>query len=645
MLWLAGAFSWLFVATAQAAAPALGDIRPHLEKYCYHCHGPRTSEAGVSFSKYQDIKGVLVDRKVWRKTLAQLDQRAMPPDGEPQPSDEERAQLTAWTRAALTSGESTDPKRRNPGPALIRRLNRTEFNYTLRDLLGVDFDVAGAVGMADDTLGESFDNLAVSLTIPPVLMEKYFDAADLVLEKVIPEKGGGPPKVNKNSTPPQKALRAGYESLFAVQPSKTLGEREAAAEIIPKFLRRAYRRPVEPGEVERLLKLYDLAAAEKLPWEGRMRLVVKGVLVSPHFLFRVERDQAAAGSTEAYRVTDHELAVRLSYFLWSSMPDEALFAAADAGKLSDPGQLEVEVRRMLDDPKAAALTDQFAVQWLQLKKLADARPTTEFFPTFTPLLKSYLADEVKLFFHQLRTQDRSVLDLLDCNYTFLNQDLAKHYGIKDITGKELREVQLPAGSDRGGLLGMGAFLALTSHTSRTSPTLRGKYILEVILGAPPPPPPANVGTIEEQKQAGQEPKSFRELLAQHATQTTCAGCHKKIDPLGFGLETYDAVGRWREKANGLPVDATGKLPTGEAFNGPRELKQILLGRRDEFVQNLIEKLMTYALGRDLQYYDDPAVREIQTRLAKSDHRFRELVLGVVQSFPFQQRRNIDAAEE
>jgi hypothetical protein len=480
--------------------------------------------------------------------------------------------------------------------------------------------------MPEDAVGRGYATLGEALTLPPVMLEKYLAAADGVLAKAFaPVKDGKRPA----------------DTLLIAKPAANLPEREAARQVVARFARRAYRRPVEDGEVERLLKLFD-RGAKAGGYEAGVRLAFKAALVSPHFLFRVERDRGPEGSTAAYRLSDHELAVRLSYFMWSSMPDEALSARADAGQLSDRTVLENEVRRMLADPKARALTDDFAVQWLQLAKLAEARPSTEFFPTFTPQLRQAMADETTTFFDRLRAEDRSVLELLDADYAYLNQDLAKHYGVSGVDGATLRRVKLQPGDHRGGLLGMGSMLALTSHTSRTSPTLRGKWILDVVFGTPPPPPPPDAGQVDESKTKGKDAKTFRELLAQHASRASCAGCHAKIDPLGFALENYDAVGRWRPTAPGL--DTSGKLPTGEKLDGADGLKKIVLDRKEAFERNLVEQLLSYALGRELDYHDECTVRDAVASLNAHEHRFTALVLGVVNSFPFQHRRNADGQQ-
>ena len=309
--------------------------------------------------------------------------------------------------------------------------------------------------------------------------------------------------------------------------------------------------------------------------------------------------------------------------------------------VGDGSVLEQQVARMLEDSRAGALTEQFAAQWLQIRKVFVARPSTEFFPTFDDELRKAMYAEAATFFDRLRGEDRSILELLDADYTYVNEPLAKHYGIPGVSGKELRRVALAPDQHRGGLLGMGSVLALTSHTSRTSPTLRGKWVLDVLFGTPPPPPPANVSQIQEEKGGDKAPKSFREQLALHAGEAACASCHRRMDPLGFALDHYDAVGTWREKAGDRPLDTSGELPTGEKFNGVQELKAILLSRRGEFVRTMTEQMLTYALGRELDYHDDQPVEEIATAVERSGYRFSALVMGIVESYPFRHRRNTD----
>lgn len=572
------------------AARYARDVRPILESRCISCHGPQKKKGGIDFSTSASH-----ERRLWKKALQQVEEHEMPPEGAKPLTTEQSATLRAWLHGAASFIDCTKPDR-DPGPPLLRRLNRSEYTATVRDLTGVTIDVAAEVGMPEEATGTAFDTSANALVLPPALMEKHFAAAELILDRMKPLSGAAP------------------------------------RELVRAFARRAYRRPVQDDELDRLMKLHEREKALRLP--------LKAVLVSPHFLFRVEREQPGKG---AYALTGPELATRLSYFLWSTMPDEALLADAERGRLADPAVLEGHVKRMLAHPKAKALTSNFAAQWLQLRKLEFARPSTEFFPTFNNRLKAAMRDEATTFLDKLREEDRSVLELLDADYAWLNGDLAKHYGIPGVEGKEFRRVALKPEWHRGGLIGMGAVLALTSHTSRTSPTLRGKWILESIYGTPPPPPPPDAGTIKEQKK-GAEPKTFRELMAAHATQPACASCHRRIDPLGFALENYDAVGAWRDTQGGKPLDAAGVLPSGEKFEGLDGLKAVLLRSRDAFERNLIEQMMAYALGRDVQDGDECDLRHIQAAAGKSGHRYSSLVIGIVKSFPFGHRKNSEAKD-
>jgi hypothetical protein len=624
-----------------ANAPAFCDVRPILQDRCFKCHGPEKKKGDVDFSTIADDKSASKQRKLWRTAVDQVETLEMPPPSkEPALPENQRTALLAWMKHVLANVDCSGPADRDPGPALVRRLDRAEYDLTVRDLTGLpDFDVAQAVGMPDETPVHGFANQVSGLILPPALMEKYFAAADQILEKIL---AGSPSALaaSKLSANKKNALQAAYETVF--------GHSQDAAGVLKTFATRAYRRPARPEELARLTDLFKRNQSAGQSFESALRLPLKAVLVSPNFLFRIEEDRPASPDPkdgQGHRVTDYELATRLSYFLWSTMPDDELFQLAADNKLSEPKTLDAQVRRMLADPKAKALTDQFAAQWLQLTKLDTARPSTEFFPTFRPALRQAMRDETATFFDHLRTDDPPVTDLLDADYTFVNAELAKHYDIPNVSGNQLRKVTLPANLHRGGLLGMASVLTLTSQTSRTSPTLRGKYVLDVILGTPPPPPPPEGGQFKDEKRKTREPKTFREQMAMHAANPACASCHKRIDPLGYGLENFDAIGRWRaDSGGGRPLDNTGQLPTGEKFTGPAELKQVLIQRQPQFVRNLTEQLLSYALGRDLDYYDECTIKEIQDRLAKDNHRFSSLVLGIVDSYPFQHRKNVETKE-
>jgi hypothetical protein len=406
--------------------------------------------------------------------------------------------------------------------------------------------------------------------------------------------------------------------------------REAARDIVTRFADRAFRRPVKPEEVSRFLKLYDRAEKEGERFESRVRLALSGVLVSPHFLFRVELDPPGAKPQAAYNVSEYELASRLSYFLWSSMPDDELFALAAKGELRK--NLEAQVRRMVKDPKSAALVQNFAGQWLTLPKLDMVTPDPKVFPNFDAELRAAMYRETELFFEAVLREDHSILDLLDADFSFVNERLAKHYGIDGVKGKEFQRVKLPA--NRGGILTHASILTLTSSPTRTSPVKRGKWVLDQLLNTPPPPPPDDVPELTEEKQLK---GSLRQVMEMHRTNALCASCHSKMDPIGFAFENYDAIGVWRDKDGRFDIDPSGVLPDGKAFKGPAELKSILRGKKDLFGRCLAEKMLTYALGRGLEFYDKCAVDKILKALDKNDYRFSTLLLEVVNSDPFQMR--------
>jgi hypothetical protein len=604
-------------------APA---IQPLLRSRCFECHGADEQEGGVNFARLQGDLDVLRSRRLWKRAAARVAAGQMPPpdDAEPLP-EAERRRLVGWMRTAAEYVDCGDPARRDPGPAPLRRLSRVEYDNTIRDLLGIPFDSAREVGMpVDDGGGGGFDNLAAALVVSPALIDKYFAAAEKVVDAVFTADGQGSRARNR---------------LFVARPGPELPAAEAARRVVTRLARLAFRRPPREADLARLLGFFDRATAKGEPFEGAIRAALKPVLVSPQFLFRIEDDQPAPDGRAGVPVDDHELAVRLAYFLWSTMPDEELFRLADEGQLSEAAVFAEQVKRMLADKKARALTDNFAAQWLQLKKLNDARPSTEFFPAFNVALKQAMRDEVTTFFDKLREEDGSLLDLLDADYAYVNEPLAAHYGIDGVKGPALRKVALAPGQHRGGLLGMAGVLTLTSHTFRTSPTQRGKYVLEVVLGTPPPPPPANAGQLKNEKPGDRkQAATFREQLDRHATQASCAGCHHKIDPLGFALDNYNAIGAWRESTPENPLDVKGVLPTGETIEGADQLKSVLLKRKDDFTRNVVERMMVYALGRELDYPDECAVRETVADLQRNEYRISALVRGVVESVSFRNRR-------
>jgi hypothetical protein len=425
--------------------------------------------------------------------------------------------------------------------------------------------------------------------------------------------------------------------IFVCTPAKP-GEEEACAKrILTTLMRRAYRRPVTDADLQVPLKFYKEARADG-GFEPGIEMALRAVLVSPEFLFRVEQDPAGLAPNTAYRISDLELASRLSFFLWSSIPDDELLDAAARGRLKTPAVLEQQVRRMLADSRSRALVSNFAEQWLYLRNLASMTPDMRLFPDFDDNLRQAFRQETELFFESIMREDRNVLDLLRANYTFLNERLARHYGIPNVYGSRFRRVTFDEDSVRGGLLRQGSILTVTSYATRTSPVLRGKWILANVLGLPPPPPPATVPALKENSGIGKT-VSMRERLAAHRANPACSGCHQLMDPQGFAMENYDAVGRWRAAEDGKPIDASGGLPDGSKFEGVSGLQRALLSHPEVFLTTFTEKLLTYALGRGVEYYDGPAVRKIVRDGRTNDFRFSSFIVGIVNSTPFQMRRS------
>jgi hypothetical protein len=590
------------------------DIAPLVAKYCTTCHGGEKPKAGLNLEAFKDEAGVMKDRKTWEKVAENLRVKDMPPARKPQPTTEERDLLNGWLALKLGVVDCTLAK--DPGRPTLHRLNRAEYNNTVRDLVGVDFKPADDFPSDDVAFG--FDNVGDVLSLPPVMLEKYLAAAERITDEAFKN-----PELRKR--------------IMVAEPGpkdKADKKAEAARKVIGEFARRAYRRPVTANEVNRLVtRFVDLADLNGDGFETGVRLALEAVLVSPNFLFRVEGDPDLASSTP-HPLNDFELASRLSYFLWSSMPDEELFALAKDGKLSKDDNLEKQTRRMLKDPKARAFVENFGDQWLQIRVLRTLSPDPKLFPGWNDKLRADMITETELFFDAVVKEDRSILDFLDADFTFVNERLAAHYGIAGVKGEKFQRVKL-TGEQRGGLLTQASVLTVTSNPTRTSPVKRGKWIMENILGTPPPPPPPNVPELKEKAaQSG----SLRQRMEQHRADPNCATCHQRMDPLGFGFENFDAVGAWRTREGDFPIDPSGELPSGQKFNGPGELKGILKGQKDQFCRCLAEKLLTYAAGRGLESFDRCALDEITAAAARDQYKFTTLVLEVVKSDPFRLRR-------
>ncbi|MBL8213523.1 MAG: DUF1592 domain-containing protein [Bryobacterales bacterium] len=713
-------------------------VQPYVAKHCSTCHNAKAKVAGLDLDRTAD--SITADQDVWEKVARKIKTGEMPPKGLPVPPSADSAAVTAWIDKEFARYDKARGQH-DPGRVTARRLNRVEYNNTIRDLTGLDLHPADAFPVDDS--GYGFDNIGDVLSLSPALMEKYMTAAERVARAsiAIPRtfretsdryrsdrvKQVGPPGsidvshnfpiegdytiriaiagkrieeadglfvsalvdgremqrfdgVNPPNKPRMRDLTirppAGTHRIrvqftnadgrpvsedkgvlieyldirgpknpgaFAPPPSHKLilvcgewpGKYSDAClrQIVETFARRAFRRPVTTAEVDTLFGYVTKAKADGEPPERALRLAMQAVLVSPHFLFRVERDAKPTDTKAVHRINEFELASRLSYFLWSSMPDEELYNLAAKGRLRR--NLEPQVRRMVADRKFAAFTENFVGQWLGLRNLDEAKPAKEKFPQFDNELREAMKMETQLFFENVVREDRSLAEFLDANYTFLNERLAKHYGIAGVSGPEFRKVTLTT-SQRGGLVTMASVLTVSSYPNRTSPVIRGKYLLENFLNSPPPAPPPNVPSLEES--AGGMKGTLRQQLEKHRTNAICASCHTRMDPLGFGLENYDAVGTWRETDDGFPIDASGTMPGGRAFQGPGELKSLLKNSQSDFAQCMAEKMMIYALGRGLEKQDRTFVRQVVSRVAADNYRFMRLVMEIVNSAPFQLRR-------
>ncbi len=623
---------WVCLANQVIAddAPDFASLgRPFIEKYCAKCHSGNEPKAELSFDTYHDATSLARSRKVWDNVLRMVGSGEMPPEDEPRPRASEVEQFTQVIRNVFD--HATRNAKPNPGRVTMRRLNRNEYRNTIRDLIGVDFDPTE--DFPSDDIGHGFDNIGDVLSLSPVLMERYLAAAENVMYLALEG--------------PLDTRPASQRKLLACAADKSISEQ--TQEVLAKFLRRAYRRPATAEEIQRLAKLVDLYVTDGNKWEAGIQLAMQAALCSPKFLFRVELDdRLLEGETQP--LDEFQLASRLSYFLWSTMPDDELLDLAQRKELSS--KLESQVQRMLSDPKSVALVENFALQWLQLKRLEWVAPDGTLFASFNDKLRTSMLRETAMFFESVMREDRSILNLLDADYTFLNEPLARHYGIVDtkgnwmgqpasisggvpIQGDEFRRVSLQS-SSRGGLLTQASVLTVTSNPTRTSPVKRGRWVLEQILGAPPPPPPANVPELPEDKTVATG--SLRVRMEAHRKNPSCANCHAKMDPIGFALENYDAVGAFRTKDGEFPIDPSGELTDGTKIAGPEELKRTIRERPRAFARCLIEKMMTYGLGRGLEYYDQPSVEKIANQVAEHDYKFSVLIAEIVKSDPFRLRR-------
>lgn len=614
---------WAAVTLLLAAGPLLAQPGKHkdplswdrsvgglVRRYCYRCHNAEQTRGGVNLAADTNPRLILQHRETWETALLLVEGEEMPPDG-PQPTAEERKLIVRFLRETLTDldcSQATDP-----GPQPLRRLNRTEYNLVLHDLIGLDLKLADRFAPEPTSFG--FDNIGPALSFTPVQVEQYHEAAKKAVAAVVAEK-------ERN---PRIYAQTFGETALADEPPTA----EQTRAVVERFATRAFRRPVEQRFVDRLMAIYQRSRGLKQDHQTALGHAFTAVLLAPQFLIRVEQNRE--GAKEPWPVDDYELASRLSFFLWSRGPDEELLAVAADGKLRDAKTLEAQTRRMLRDPRSRALAANFFGQWLGLRDLDAHRPDPKVFPEFDDGLRAAMEGEIEAFLGALVAEDRPITDLIDADYVFVNARLAEHYGLDAVSGEAIRRVAIDD-RRRGGVLTSAALLMLQSDPNRTNVPRRGNYIAGRILGAAPPPPPPDVPPLEEA--AGEKELPLRALLEKHRSNPTCASCHARIDPLGFSLQNYDALGRWRTVEAGQPIDASGRLPSGDAFDGPVELKDLLLKRKAAFRRNLTKNLLIYALGRGLEPQDDCVLDAAVAAAEQADDRFSALVLSIVQSRPF-----------
>jgi hypothetical protein len=586
-----------------------------LGTYCRNCHQGKSSAGGFDLAEVASPASLRTEAQRWGRIQTRVRVGEMPPRGLPAPAVDQREEFAQWVEGALRAEACEGGL--TAGPAPLRRLNRDEYTATVNDLLDIHLDIGQALPV-DGAGGEGFDNAAETLFLSPLHSEKYLEVAKFAMDFAAKE--------YKSRT-----------KILVAKPGPGVTPNQAAHEILKAFLPRAFRRPVEESEIAPYMDLFRAAEKQGQAFEPAIFFALRSALVSPLFLFRVEPPNTGA---TAKPVDQYALASRLSYFLWGSMPDELLFDLAAEGKLQNPEVLKVLIPRMLHNDKSLVFAQRFVDQWLRTRELTgDKAPDAKLFPTYASdeELRGDIRMQPVLFWRELLVRNLSVLNLIDSKYTIGTSNLEKHFGIELPLNKNAKKqpqwVELPANSHRGGLLGMPAVLAVSSYPYRTSPVLRGAWILDSMLGTPPPPPPPNVPALEE-GHPGAPPKSVRERLTQHRANAVCASCHSRIDPLGFALENYDPIGHWRDEDGGKPVDSSGQLPDGTKFQGPDGLKAALLDRKDLFLRNLTDKLLGYALGRGLTLTDSCTVDSIVTQVKQSDYRAQALIEAIVLSVPF-----------
>lgn len=599
-------------AVCAMGAPDFQASQKFLATYCKNCHSGKSAVGGFRLEKVSDPESFATDSHSWTRLALRVRNGEMPPKGLPAPVLKAREEFSAYVHQTLRTTACASGITAGPSP--LRRLNRDEYTATVQDLLDIHLDIGHALPI-DGAGGEGFDNAAETLFLSPLHSEKYMETAKLAMDFAAKE----------------------YKSrarILVAKPGPGVTADQAARKVLAAFLPRAFRRPVAEADLLPYLDLFRAARKAGEDFEPAIFFALRGALVSPLFLFRTE---------PVDRVDSYALASRISYFLWGSQPDELLTDLAASGRLQDPEVLRQITRRMLKNDRSWNMAKRFTEQWLHTRDLTgDKAPDAKLFPTYSSdeELRGDIRIQPQQFFRELLVRNLSVLNLIDSKYTIGTSNLSKHFGFKLAVranqAKQPQWVELPENTNRGGLLGMPAVLAVSSYPYRTSPVLRGTWILDSLLGTPPPPPPPNVPPLEESA-AGAAPKSVRERLEKHRSNAVCAGCHAQMDPLGFALENYDSIGRWRDEDGGRPIDNSGEMSDGTKIQGPAQLKAALMVHKELFVRNLTKKLLGYALGRGLTLRDSCTVDAIVAEVKAKDYSAQALVESIVLSTPFRQK--------
>lgn len=605
------------------------DILPIVRERCHECHSGEEADGGFDIAQFSSGELVVKQMDLWDEVGKRIRLKEMPPEGSPQLNDAQKSALHRWLDARpqqdLCSQLATDETQAwYRGFVMSRRLTRTEYLNAMRDVVGVAVDSELEIP-SDGSGGEGFDTNGDTLFTSPIHIEQYLAAASQTIDEALP-------LLVPQDSDRAAEITATRERLLGALPEGETKELASARQVIARFARRAWRRPIGEDEVGQLIGLYESARQRGAGYVEAVREPLKAILVSPNFLFVVEAETPEGG---VQRLTPHQLATRLSLFLWSSVPDDLLLHEADAGRLDTDAQLIAQVRRMLKDPKARALGENFGMQWLGLSHfLESVRPDPVVFPDYNPQLAEDLREEAIRMVSHVFMEDRPLLELIDADYVHVNGQLAAHYGLTLDVGAPWQRLGT-SDRRRGGVITLGAALMTASYPRRTSPVLRGRWVLEEVLGGSVPPPPPGVPALEE-AEAGRA-MTLRERLEVHRQNPDCASCHNRMDPLGFGLENFDVLGRWRDSDHDQAIDSSGKLPSGEEFHGPEELKQILMRRAGEFERHFVRKLLGFALGRELNKFDQCVVDTSLDRLAANEHRTSVIIETIVTSYPFQHR--------